>query len=425
MPNIEGSAKQQNKEKTWLWVKRHPNGITRSELEPLTGIQRRTLDNYLNDLEYEGKIYKDGTLWLPLNFEGTRLRAFDLAPEEAYTLYLATRLLVKQHDKRNEPAETALMKLAHILTADAGVGNEIAQAAAELASRQPDSGYQAIFRTLVRGYIYRKAVRLIYRPLNGKPFDTVFRTYLMEPSAIGFSTYAIGHSSKPNDLRSYKMERIQSAELTRDSYAVPSDFPGLEILRNAWSIISREETVRVVLRFSPQVRERVLETQWHPSQSYEDDPNKPGWLRWWVDVADTLDMLPWVRGWGRDVEVVGPEKLREAAYDTAHDLARLYSVSEATENISTLLIRCWGKTSKNERVFHPALFHMIDVANIAQQLLSSSASPRWRQVLGRALNADENSLFEWLPWLVALHDIGKLSRAIASYEKRGWRTEKR
>src|SRR5690606_5644749 len=122
-----------------------PNGITEAELEEKTGIQRRMLNNYLRELEDEGKIYKDGLLWLALNFEGTRLRTFDLSPEEAYTLYLATRLLVKQHDKRNEPAETALMKLAHILTSDAGVGDEIAQAARELSSRTANRAYQEVF----------------------------------------------------------------------------------------------------------------------------------------------------------------------------------------------------------------------------------------------------------------------------------------
>ena len=46
----------------------------------------------------------------------------------------------------------------------------------------------------------------------------------------------------------------------------PPDFPGLDILRNAWSIVMGEETIRVILRFSPIVKARVLETRWHPSQ---------------------------------------------------------------------------------------------------------------------------------------------------------------
>lgn len=324
MARVEGSVKQRNKERAWLWVKRSPQGITEGELEDAIGIQRRTVNNYLRELEYEGKIYKEGLLWFALNFEGTRLRSFDLEPEEAYTLYLATRLLVKQHDKRNESAESALMKLSHILTADAGVGDEIAQAAQELASRPGGSEYQDIFRTMVRGMLYRKAVQIRYRPLNGRAFETTFQTYLMEPSAIGYATYAIGHSSAPDALRAYKIERIESAQIVHQGYSVPMDFPGLDILRNSWSIIFGEETVRVTLRFAPQVRERVLESQWHPSQGHEADSDKPGYLRWWADVADTMDMLPWIRGWGADVEVLEPDWLREEMMGEAKAMAELY-----------------------------------------------------------------------------------------------------
>lgn len=394
MPNVEGSTKQQNKERTWLWVRRFPDGVTEGELQQSTGIQRRTLNNYLRELEEEGKIYKDGTLWLPLNYEGTRLRAFDLSPEEAYTLYLATRLLVKQHDKRNEPAETALMKLAQVLTSDAGVGDEIAQAARELSSREADAGYQSVFRTLVRGYIYRKAVRLTYRPLNGKHFATVFHTYLMEPSAIGFSTYAIGHSSTPDALRSYKVERIQSAELAREGYSIPGDFPGLEILRNAWSIISGEETLRVVLRFSPAVRERVLETQWHPSRDYGDDPEKPGWLRWWVDVADTTDMLPWIRGWGADCEVIGPANLREILIREAKKLAGVYGV-QAAESVG-IRYYAHSRNGVDESEWQLLRDHLTATGNLAYGLGSDAGVAELARVAG------------------LLHDVGKYSQAFQS-----------
>ena len=334
MPRTTDSAKQQGVERVWLTVRRNPNGITEGELAAFNGIQRRTVNNYLTELCDEGKIYKEGTLWLPLDYEETRLRTFDLSPEEAYTLYLASRLLVKQHDKRNEPAESALHKLAEVLTADAGVGQEIAQAARELASRPTRPGYQSVFVTMVRGYIYRRRVAIRYRPLNGRSFETTFETYLMEPSAIGYATYAVGRSSLPDALRAYKIERIEDAHLTRQDYRIPPDFPGLDILRHSWSIIMGDETVDVVLRFGPRVRGRVLETQWHPSQAVEDDPDMPGHLRWRVRVADTTDMLPWIRGWGADVEVLAPQVLRETLLGEARRLGKLYGWSVSSQRAS-------------------------------------------------------------------------------------------
>ena len=75
----------------------------------------------------------------------------------------------------------------------------------------------------------------------------------------------------------------------------------------------------------------------------------------------------------------------------------------------TALLRLWGKTTADPAIFHPALYHMLDVGHVAQHLLSDQATPRWRRVLAHALNADVDRLGEWLPWIVALHDIGKIS----------------
>lgn len=77
-----------------------------------------------------------------------------------------------------------------------------------------------------------------------------------------------------------------------------------------------------------------------------------------------------------------------------------------------LLLQLWGKTPKPgeppER-FHPAIYHMLDVAFVAEALLRQG-SPRLRQVLLHAwAGCDPDALLDWLPFLVATHDLGKLS----------------
>ena len=166
MAKIDETTKQQRRERISLLLGRHGRGLTEAEIADELGLERRTTNNYLRELEYEGKALKEGLYWYPLRLKESRLRPFDLSPEEAVTLYLGARLLAKQYDKRNEPAETALHKLAHVLKADAGVGDEIEQAALELAQRPTKEGYQPIFRDVVRGYIYRKKIEIDYRPLR-------------------------------------------------------------------------------------------------------------------------------------------------------------------------------------------------------------------------------------------------------------------
>lgn len=414
MPKVDQTTKQDRKERAFLTLRRFPLGLPVAELSEMTGIERRTLDNYLAELSTEGKVYKEdrSALWVALAYDQAQLRKFELSPEEAMTLYLAARLFTKQHDKRNEPAETALMKLATALRTDAHVGDEIHQAALELGNRPDDGAYNRVFRAVMQAYIYRRVLRITYEPAAGTAFDTDFAPYLIEPSAIGFTTYAIGHSSLVNAWRTFKIERIREAALTRQEYRIPPDFPGLDILRSAWSIMWGEKVVQVVLRFSPAVARRVMETRWHPSEEKGLDTDNPSYLRWSAQVADTTDMLPWIRGWGADVEVLEPKELREALTAEVHRMARRYGVSaESTASPQARVLRCWGKTGKTLEDFHPAVFHMFDVGHVAQAILAHEFASRWRTALADAFNTEADKLGDWLPYLVALHDIGKVSTA--------------
>ena len=145
MPRIDDNDKRQRLERIHLLLARNARGLNEGEIADEVNIGRRTVNNYLQELEYQGKAFKDGIYWFPLVLKESQLRSFDLSPEEAVTLYLGARLLSKQQDKRNEPAETALLKLASVLKADAGVGAEIEQAARELALRPVQKDYQPIF----------------------------------------------------------------------------------------------------------------------------------------------------------------------------------------------------------------------------------------------------------------------------------------
>lgn len=391
MARIDDTTKKDRLDRIYLILSRNPRGLNEAEIAAEVNLERRTANNYLRELEEQGKAFKDGIYWFPLVLRESRLRSFELSPEEAVTLYLGARLLVKQQDKRNEPAETALLKLASVLKADAGVGSEIEQAAKELAQRPIQENYQPIFREIVRGYIYRKKVEITYQPLNfSKPFQTEFSTYLLEPSPIGFSTYLIGHSSIVNAMRAYKLERVLSARIIKEDYSIPADFPGLEILRNAWNIITGEETTRVLLRFSDRVKARVLETRWHPSQQTRPDPDDPNSLLWEVQVADTLDLTPWIRSWGADCEVLEPKELREALTREAQSLAELYRVVEMKKELFAHI---------REKDKEPQLLyrHLQAVSTFAGQFASKIGLAKTGEVLG---------------WL---HDYGKASEKFQRY----------
>lgn len=83
---------------------------------------------------------------------------------------------------------------------------------------------------------------------------------------------------------------------------------------------------------------------------------------------------------------------------------------------SEVLLNFWGKTpaqpTESPDQFHPALYHMLDVAFVAESLLTEQATPRLRQTLTQAWKGvPVDAFLSWLPFLVALHDLGKISAA--------------
>jgi predicted DNA-binding transcriptional regulator YafY len=313
-------------ERVYRLLRQEGDWMKESEISEILKIPQRTLNNYLRALEAEGKVVKEGMSWRLGDLQPKVLRQLKLEPEQAMVLYLAIRLFVKQSDKRNVDAENVLSALAEILSADAQLGQDISNAANELAQRPFQEGYSDIFRAVMRAYIYRCPIRIVYHPYRGESFETVFRPYLLEPSAIGFSTYMIGLSSRLGTLRTYKIERILHAEvLYRERYEIPQDFAGLALLQNAWSIFYGEETIAVTLRFHPDVARRVQETFWHPSQqAVTEDPEKTGYVLLRFAVADTTDLKPWIRTWGANCEVLEPQSLRDELRGEARRFAELY-----------------------------------------------------------------------------------------------------
>lgn len=327
MANLSNDDRNARKDRISLLLQRSPDGLSAQEISAALNLERRTVHNYLLELETQGSIYTERPLWFIAPYAPIILRKFELSAEEAMVLYLATRLLVKQSDRRNEISETVLLKLAEVLRSDAQVSQDIANAARELASRPFQPDYQDIFRVVMQSYLYKRRMQIIYHPYRSEPFETVICPYLLEPSVIGAATYIIGHSSKVNALRTYKLERVRSAKLLhKQSYEIPPDFPGLELLRNAWSIYHGEETIHVGLRFHPTVARRVRETHWHPSQQLYED-NQDHYVQLHLDIADTTDLKPWIRGWGAHCEVLEPSDLRDEMIGEARRIAETYGWS--------------------------------------------------------------------------------------------------
>lgn len=403
MPVTDADTKTQRLLELQMLFWRNPSRSLRTaEIAEYLGVTERTARNYLNELSATGRlpIYKEGWEWRLVEDARMDLLPVNLDLEEGAQLYLAARLLAKHSDEPDPSIRAALVKL--ISAMPETLTGHLERLAQGLPA-QADGEFANTFQAIVYGWATRHAVELEYHPLKARPYKARFHPYLLEPSAIGYTIYAMGHSDPPGALRTYKLERISGARMTEEPFELPADFDGLELLQRAWGVMYGEELQTVVLRFAAgTAARRVTETVWHPSQQVRELDD--GRVEWSAQVGDWLEMLPWIRGWGADVEVVGPEQLREALVGETSRLAALYEVKPIAAY--QLL---WAKTSKDKTQTHALICHMIDVAQVALALWNEVLTEGIRSQFARTLDLDTQSAGQLVAFWAGLHDLGKAS----------------
>jgi len=190
-----------------------------------------------------------------------------------------------------------------------------------------DPVYLKVLETLTEAWSAGRKAQVSHQMPDGRIFEYLLSPYFIEPYAVGQTAHVIGWRELPDKgqgaLRTLKIERIRAAEITRETYTIPADFDPAALLRDAWGIwYTDAEPVEVTLRFHPRVALRVRETRWHSSQQIKDAAD--GYLLWQAKIAEPQEMLPWLRGWGAECEVVGPAELREMMEGESRRLASIY-----------------------------------------------------------------------------------------------------
>jgi predicted DNA-binding transcriptional regulator YafY len=306
---------------------RAPGGITTGELAREFSVDTDTIRRDIVELESMGTgIFKEGHRHI-LDHRRS-LHYVKLTNNEALALYLATRLLSRHSDEHNPHVVQALEKLADALdTKSPLIAHHIAQAATAVRGRRTRREYVASLEILTQAWAERRKVQLRYRSYTkDETTERTFAPYFIEPSGIGYACYVIGFDELRGALRTLKVERIYDARLNNERFEVPAQFDPQELLASAWGVIWRDEVdLEVVLRFAPAVVRRVKESVWHHSQRIEDLPD--GACLFTVKVGSTMEMKPWIRQWGADVEVLSPPELRQELVAELWAQAQLYGLT--------------------------------------------------------------------------------------------------
>jgi len=136
-------------------------------------------------------------------------------------------------------------------------------------------------------------------------------TYDIYPYGLTYhrgSLYLVGRAPEHDDIRHWKVDRIESAKVTGFPFKWPEDFDLQDHLATSFGVYHGNGEVHVKVRFSPDVARYVEESSWHASQKLNKQSD--GSLVAEFDLGGTEEIKAWVLSFGRNAVVLEPEELR-------------------------------------------------------------------------------------------------------------------
>ncbi|NTV63997.1 MAG: transcriptional regulator [Oscillochloris sp.] len=296
-----------------------PGGLRVSDLATDCGVARRTIYRDLMALDEMGvPVWEDrGRFGID---RASYLSTVRLNLNEAIALYFAARLLTHHSDEHNPHIVSALDKLAAGLP-DQTISSHIARAADVVRARPVRSDYIRTLEVLTRAWADRRLVLLRYRAPNRDITEREVAPYFVEVSRSTPAAYVIGFDHLRSAIRTFKIERIERADLLDGHYSIPNDFDPYAFLSSAWGVID-DAKVDIHLRFNAVAAPRVRESVWHHSQTLID--REDGGCDLLMTIGGIREVTPWVLGWGADVEVLAPDILRDEVIAHARRMAEIY-----------------------------------------------------------------------------------------------------
>ncbi len=133
--------------------------------------------------------------------------------------------------------------------------------------------------------------------------------------------YVVGLSGLHKSIRTFKLNRIRELKTLSQHFVDDEDFDLSEYLGRAWSMIPEGRIYNVKLRFLPKVAENVAEVQWHSTQKVTHNSDGSVTMEFRVDGLGEITW--WILGYGDQVQVLRPKRLRQKIVETARNMAKL------------------------------------------------------------------------------------------------------
>jgi predicted DNA-binding transcriptional regulator YafY len=258
--------------------------------------------------------------------DGCFLPPVTFTQAEAVSVFLAARMMQHFSPQHNSSVASTFMKLNTIVPSF--LQHQIRNTIAHLEMIPEEAPKINNFDRLIQAWLSRRPVTVHYLELYGEnPIEYTIEPYFIEPVARNRSNYVIAYCRATDSIKTFKMDRIiGDARIESSQYEIPANFNIDDYLSSAWGAYADGRVQKVKLLFSPRISRAIMQTKFHYSQSVVRQKN--GSLVMNLTIRNTGDFRAWILGWGKDVEVIGPQVLRSQIARDIQSLAIRYGVHD-------------------------------------------------------------------------------------------------
>ena len=308
-----------------MLLQRQPNQKAGGLAEKL-GVSVRTLHRYFGMLDEMGiPIYAERGPYGGFSLvRGYKLPPLVFTPEEAVAIYLGTSLVSEMWGLLyQESAQGALAKLENVLPDEQRA--EIAWARRSLIAtgmHRADPSAQAPFLEKLRRAAreHRQADMEYQSTTKSKVTQRQVDPYALVHRSGWW--YLVSYCHLRTELRTFRVDRIQSLELLSQTFQTPDDF---DIHAYLDSEFADQPVVRATLRFKAEGA-HIARSNISGWESLQENPDGS------VDVVLAAPDTPWLASmalsFGTLVTVLEPPELREMVREWAEAVVEQYSLVE-------------------------------------------------------------------------------------------------
>jgi predicted DNA-binding transcriptional regulator YafY len=259
--------------------------------------------------------------------EGYFLPPLRFTADEAMTLILGSDVMAQNFDAEyRAAAQSAVRKITNVLTDTLRDEIESLQRGIKFVAvtpSLPESGER--LQMLRRAIIRQQRVRFVYTARSGDngagaiereadPYGLIH---------VGAAWYLIGYCHLRQDVRNFRLDRIDKLMLLDITFVRPSDFVMGHERGEDRSLIAR-------VLFAPSVARWVREA---PSFYTIDEEERLDGLLMTLAIRHEREVVQWLLGWGAQVRVLEPESLRRLLADEAAAILGLYAGTVEGEGV--------------------------------------------------------------------------------------------